>query len=88
MNYQELMTKYNAEEIGDRLIAVVNGQRQYIADKTDGGGFILTNHGEMLVGADEAQAEVEAEEKPKRRKKAEEPAAGDDLLAGLDSAAE
>ena len=42
MDYEALKAKYNAEEVGDRLIAEVNGQRQYIADKTVGGGFALT----------------------------------------------
>lgn len=86
MDYEALKAKYNAEEVGDRLIAEVNGQRQYIADKTVGGGFALTPHGEILVG--QITDAVTAEEKPKRKKKeaAESTTADDDLLAGLDDA--
>lgn len=83
MDYNALREKYNAEEVGDRLIAVVNGQRQYIANKEPGGGFSLTVHGLML---EEQSAAAEVEDKPAKpaRKKKEAPVE-DDLLAGLDA---
>ena len=66
---QELIERYNAEQVGDRLIAVVDGKKEYIAD-IGTGGFMLTEHGLKL----EAQQEA-AEDKPKRkaRAKVEEP---------------
>ena len=88
--YAELTAKYNAEEVGDRLIAIVDGQKQYIANKEPGGGFSLTHHGLMLesqITDAAADAEPAAEKKATKRKKAaEDTPADDDLLAGLDAA--
>lgn len=74
MDYNALKEKYNAEEIGDRLIAVVNGQREYIADKTPGGGFALTRHGMMLEQPEPEMGDAPAAEaapvKVKRTRKA------------------
>lgn len=81
MNYEDLRAKYNAEEVGDRLIAVVEGQRQYIANKEPGGGFSMTRYGLLLE--EQSAAAVEAAPAKATRKKKE--AADNDLLAGLDA---
>lgn len=82
--YAELIAKYDAEEVGNRLIALVDGQKQYIANKEAGGGFSLTYHGMKLEEQSQA-APVEEKPAAKPRKKREVDAAADDLLAGLDA---
>lgn len=77
MTIQELITKFNAEQVGGRLIAVVNGKKEYIADLLDS-GYALTYHGQMLV---ETAAE-EAAAKPKRRGKKDDELS--DLLNGVE----
>lgn len=73
---KQLITKYNAEEVGGRLIATVNGRREYIAN-LDNTGFTLTPIGMML------EEQNKSVEKPKRRKR--DAVSDDDLSAGLDS---
>lgn len=75
---QQFIEKHNCEEVGGRLIAVVNGKKEYVADIGNNRSFALTFHGEVL----EAQAPAAVEEKPKRKPKKD--AADSDLLAGLD----
>lgn len=78
---KELIAKYNAEEVGGRLIAVVNGRKEYIAN-IENGGFVLTAHGLMLEEQSRAEAPVAEPEKPKRRKKDAD--VDNDLLAGIE----
>lgn len=87
---KEFIEKFNCEEVGMRLIAVVNGQKQYVADILDG-GYTLSYHGHMLVEQAEAKAAaeaVEAVDKPRTRRKKEADPAPDavdsDLAAGLE----
>jgi len=77
LNTQELITKFNAEQVGGRLIAVVNGKREYIADLLDN-GYTLTYHGQMLVDSASKTEEV----KPKRRSKKDDELS--DLLNGVE----
>ena len=79
---KELIAKYNAEEVGGRLIAVVNGRKEYIAN-IENGGFVLTVHGLMLEEQSQAAAPAPEPEKPKRRKK-DTNVSDDDLLAGIE----
>lgn len=79
---KELIAKYNAEEVGGRLIAVVNGRKEYIAN-VENGGFVLTAFGLMLEEQSQAEAPAPAPEKPKRRKK-DADVSDDDLLAGIE----
>lgn len=76
MNAQDLITKHGAEQVGGRLIAVVNGKREYIADLLDN-GYTLTYHGQVLM-----QAMEEAAAKPKRRAKKDDELS--DLLNGAE----
>ncbi len=87
---KELIAKYNAEEVGGRLIAVVNGKKEYIATM-ENGGFILTPIGlrleqesENVVKEVEIPQPAAPAEKPKRRAKKEADADTDDLFAGID----
>ena len=84
---QDLIKLYNAEQVGDRLIAVVDGKREYIAD-VGSNGFMLTAAGMKLEHDREAAAEAKAKE-PKAKAKAkaaDAPAAppADDGLGDLD----
>lgn len=76
---KEFIAAHNCEEVGGRLIALVNGKKEYVADVLDS-GYTLTYHGRKLP---ELTPEPVAEEKPKRRKKEAE-LLDNDLLAGLD----
>lgn len=44
---QNYVKKFNAEEVGGRLLAVVNGKKAYIADNING-EWVLNELGEML----------------------------------------
>lgn len=76
MNAQDLITKCGAEQVGGRLIAVVNGKREYIADLLDN-GYTLTYHGQVLM-----QAMEESAVKPKRRAKKDDELS--DMLNGVE----
>ena len=65
---QELIERYNAEQVGDRLIAIVDGKKDYIAD-VGSGGFMLTAAGLKLEHDWEQAQLAKAEEKPKAEKK-------------------
>lgn len=83
---KELIERYNAEEVGGRLIATVDGKREYIAD-IGSGGFMLTEIG-LRLEHDREQVVVEEpveSEKPKRKKKADADVASEDVdfLASL-----
>lgn len=82
MNAKDLIAKYNAEEVGGRLIATVNGKREYIAN-IDSSGFTLTPIGMMLEEQNKEVEPAKEVEKPKRRKK-DADVSDDDLLAGLE----
>lgn len=75
---QQFIEKHKCEEVGGRLIAMVNGKKEYVAEIGNNRSFSLTYHGELL----QAQSAPVAEEKPKRRTKKD--AADSDLLAGLE----
>lgn len=85
---KELIERYNAEQVCDRLIAEVDGKREYIADLANG-GFMYTAAGLRL----EAQWEESQAKKPapkakggKAQKSAPEETTdvdNEDLLAGL-----
>lgn len=88
---KELIERYNAEQVCDRLLAVVDGKKEYIAD-VGNGGFSLTNVGLKLQQEwEQAQASLKAEaeaktDKPAKGKKPKEASVNvdnDDLLAGL-----
>ncbi len=69
MNVKELIERYNAEQVGSRLIAVVEGRKEYIAD-VGNGGFQLTAVGLKLQHEHETAKEL-VEEKvsaPKAKK--------------------
>lgn len=69
MNVKELIERYNAEQVGSRLIAIVDGRKEYIAD-VGNGGFQLTVAGLKLQHEHEAAKEM-VEEKtsaPKAKK--------------------
>ena len=89
MNVQELIERYNAEQVGGRLIAVVDGRKEYIAD-VGSGGFQLTAAGLKLqheheVAKEEAVEEKAPAPKPKKAKtKAEAPAAEPDVSLNAD----
>ena len=78
---REFIAKHNCEEVGGRLIAVVDGKKEYVAEILDG-GYTLTYHGHKLE-AQTAAPEPAVEEKPKRRKK-DADASSNDLLAGIE----
>lgn len=72
MDIKALIEKHNAEEVGGRFIAVVNGKRDYIANSTAGGGLELTYVGMQLAEADASQAQEDAaaaaRRKPRKQK--------------------
>lgn len=77
---KQFIEHYKCEEVGMRLIAVVNGEKQYVADILDG-GYVLSHYGKVLV--EQSPPVVEDEPKPKA-KRAKTAAVDDDLLAGLE----
>lgn len=81
MTLNELIEKFNGEQVGDRIIATVGGKREYIANIVMG-GYALTHYGEKLVQLAAATAAEEAP-KPKRKKKSEDVEL-DDLLNGVE----
>lgn len=63
MNVKELIERYNAEQVGSRLIATVDGRKEYIAD-VGNGGFQLTAVGLKLQHEHEAAKELVEEKAP------------------------
>ncbi len=74
---KEFINKYGCEEVGGRLIAVVGGKKEYVAEILDG-GYSLTLYGQKMV---ESTAPA-IEDKPKRKSKKD--AVADDLFAGVE----
>lgn len=75
---KEFIAKHNCEEVGGRLVAVVDGKKEYVAEILDG-GYTLTYHGHKLEEKTPAPEPV-AEEKPKRRKKDADSSSFDALM--------
>lgn len=69
---QDLVDKLKAEEVGGNFIAGPIGGRVFVGKINEEGVFAITPEGEEMLAALEAPAEVVAEEKPKRSKKAAE----------------
>lgn len=83
---KDFIQKFKCEEVGCRLIAVVDGEKQYVADILDG-GYNLTFHGHKLVAQAEQEdkaAEAAEVKKPKARRVKVPSTVDNDLLAGME----
>lgn len=81
---ENLIEKHAAEEVGGRFIAVVNGKREYIANRTAGGGLELTFAGQVLAEQDAAEPPVQKKARNPRKVKVENDP-GEDLDAAINA---
>lgn len=82
MSVKDLIAKYNASEVGGRLLVRVAGRNEFMAT-FDQNGFQLTEIGRKLE-AGELRSEGQVDEAPRPKRKKREEAKQDD---GADTAA-